>query len=103
MADMRRWWRRGTAAVGLSCLLGAALVALTGSPAPADTPAFSSGQASALAQSFKINPTASALSLGFTFGQALAGYQNTGAKADARGIDLGIIGSILAAAGCDGG
>ena len=68
------WWRRGLATVGLSCLLGATVVAVTGSPAPADTPAFSSGQASALAQSFKINPTASALSVGFTFGQALAGY-----------------------------
>jgi hypothetical protein len=90
------------ATIGLSCLLGATVVALTGSPAPADTPAFSKGQASALAQSYKINPTASALSVGFTFGQALAGYQNTGAKADARGIDLGIIGSNLSGAQCDG-
>jgi hypothetical protein len=98
-----RWWRRGLAVVGLSCLLGTAVVALTGSPAPADTPAFSRGQASAFAQSFKVNPTASALSVGFTFGQALAGYQNTGAKADARGIDLGIIGSLLSGAQCDNG
>ena len=45
----------GRLAVGLSCLLGATVVALTGSPAPADTPAFSKGQANALAQSFKIN------------------------------------------------
>ena len=98
-----RWWRRSVATVGLSCLLAASVVALTGSPAPADTPAFSNGQASAFAQSFKINPTAAALSIGFTFGQALAGYQNTGAKADARGIDLGIVGSILSGAQCDGG
>src|SRR5947199_10466255 len=79
-----RWWRKGMATIGLSCLLGATVVALTDSAAPADTPAFSRGQANALAQSFKINPTAAALSVGFTFGQALAGYQNTGAKADAR-------------------
>jgi hypothetical protein len=78
------------------------VLALTGSPAPADTPAFSNGQASASAQSFRVNPTAAALSIGVTFGQALAGYQNTGAKAEARGIDLGIVGTLLAAAGCDG-
>ena len=54
-------------------------------------------------QAFKVNPTASALSLGVTFGISLAGYTNEVAKADARGIDLGIIGTILAAAGCDGG
>src|SRR3954463_14816508 len=96
-----RWWRRSVATVGLSCLLGATVIALTGAPAPAGTPAFSNGQANALAQSFRINPTAAALSIGVTFGQALAGYQNTGAKADARGVDLGIVGSLLAGAQCD--
>jgi hypothetical protein len=95
------WWR-GVAALGLTCLVATSVIALTGAPAPADTPAFSNGQANATAQSFKVNPTAGALSVGVTFGQALAGYQNTGAKADARGIDLGIIGTLLGAEGCDG-
>ena len=99
---LRGWWWRGVAAAGLTCLVVASALAFTDAPAPADTPAFSNGQANATAQSFKVNPTASALSVGVTFGQALAGYQNTGAKADARGIDLGIIGTLLAAEGCDG-
>jgi len=98
----RGWLGRLGAALGVTCLAAASVLAFTGAPAPADTPAFSSGQASAFAQSFKVNPTASALSIGVTFGQALAGYQNTGAKADARGIDLGIVGTLLGAAGCDG-
>jgi hypothetical protein len=98
----RGWWWRIVAVLGATCLTAASVLALTGSPAPAETPAFSNGQASASAQSFKVNPTAAALSIGVTFGQALAGYQNTGAKADARGIDLGIVGTLLSAAGCDG-
>src|SRR5438067_1259292 len=97
-----RWWRRGMASAGLSCLISVSVAALAGTPAPADTPAFSNGTAVASAQSWKFNPTAASLSVGFTFGQSLAGYQNTGAKADARGIDLGIIGSLLAAQQCDG-
>ena len=96
------WFGRIGAGLGATCLAVASVLAFTGTPAPADTPAFSNGQATASAQSFKVNPTASALSVGVTFGQALAGYQNTGAKADARGVDLGIIGTLLAAAGCDG-
>ena len=68
----RGWLGRLGAALGVTCLAAASVLAFTGAPAPADTPAFSSGQASAFAQSFKVNPTASALSIGVTFGQALA-------------------------------
>jgi hypothetical protein len=84
--------------------LGLTVVAVVAVPgwSPADTPAFTNGMASAGAQAFKVNPTASSLSLGVTFGISLAGYTNEVAKADARGIDLGIIGTILAGAGCDG-
>lgn len=90
--------RRTATALGLA----AAVVVALPSWSPADTSGFSNGTASASAQAFKVNPTASALSLGVTFGISLAGYTNQVAKADARGIDLGIIGTILAAAGCDG-
>ncbi|MFL6113252.1 MAG: hypothetical protein ACJ786_18115, partial [Catenulispora sp.] len=98
-----KWWRRGVAAAGVACLTSVSIGALLATPAPADTPASSAGTAQATAQAFKVNPTAASLSVGFTFGQSLAGYQNQVAKADARGIDLGIIGTLLAAAGCDGG
>jgi len=90
--------RRSAVTLGLAAMVVVALPSWS----PADTSGFSNGTASASAQAFKVNPTASALSLGVTFGISLAGYTNEVAKADARGIDLGIIGTILAGAGCDG-
>lgn len=74
-------------------------------PAGAGTPATAqtAGTASASAQAIKVNPTTASLSLGITFGTSLAGYTNQVAQAEARGIDLGIIGSTLAGEGCDGG
>ncbi|MBV8693638.1 MAG: hypothetical protein JOZ37_12780 [Actinobacteria bacterium] len=93
-----RSFRRTAVTLGLA----AAVVIALPSWSPADPSNFSNGTAAASAQAFKVNPTASALSLGVTFGISLAGYTNQVAKADARGIDLGIIGTILAAAGCDG-
>ena len=64
---------------------------------------FSNGTASASAQSVKVNPTAASLSIGATIGISLAGFQNDVAKAEARGIELGVIGTTLAGEGCDGG
>lgn len=61
------------------------------------------GTASAYAQAARVVPTAGELSLGIGFGESLTNYQNKVAIAEARGIDLGIIGSLLAAEGCDGG
>jgi hypothetical protein len=78
----------------------------TTNPAGSQAPppgAFSNGQASASSQAIKVNPTIASLSLGITLGISLAGYQNEVAKAESRGLDLGIIGTILAAEGCDGG
>ena len=73
--------------------------AAAGTPATKDT----AGTASAIAQSYKVNPTAAALSIGISFGTSLAGYTNNVAQAESRAIDLGIIGSTLAGEGCDGG
>jgi hypothetical protein len=61
------------------------------------------GTASAYAQAIRVIPTAGELSLGVGFAETLTSYQNKTAIAEARGIDLGIIGSLLAAEGCDGG
>jgi hypothetical protein len=83
-------------------------MALTGpgvGPVLAGTPATdkTAGTASATATSYKVNPTTASLSIGVTFGISLAGYTNQVAQAESRGIDLGIIGTTLAAQGCDGG
>jgi hypothetical protein len=84
--------------------MGAVLVmSSTASSQTAGAPAFSNGTASASAQANKVNPTAAALSIGITFGISLSGYTNDTAKAESRGIDLGIIGTTLAAEACDGG
>ena len=97
-------WRRAAHRSGAVLVALALGMVLTTDPAGSQaTPpgAFSNGQASATSQAVKVNPTAAALSIGITFGIALAGYQNEVAKAEARGIDLGIIGTTLAAEGCD--
>src|SRR4051794_17682155 len=108
---MRRRWRhlrhyRRTLAAGLVVVaVSSTAVLLTdgvGVAAPAAGDA-SNGMASAIATSYKVNPTASALSIGITFGTSLADYTNQSARAESRGIDLGIIGTTLAAEGCDGG
>lgn len=94
--------RTGMAALGLVAALTA--TALT-TPASAGTPATATtaGTASATATSVKVNPTTASLSLGISLGVSLAGYTNNVAQAESRGIDLGIIGSIMAGEGCDGG
>src|SRR5688500_863579 len=73
----------------------------TGGGAPA--PAFANGTAAASPSGVKANPTAASLSIGITLGIALSGYTNDTAKAESRGIDLGIIGTTLAGEPCDGG
>jgi hypothetical protein len=86
--------------------VGVALVGTAvATPARAGTPATlqTAGTASAIATSYKVNPTTASLSLGIGFGISLSGYTNNVAQAESRGIDLGIIGGTLAGEGCDGG
>jgi hypothetical protein len=84
--------------------MGAVLVMTsTAASQTGGAPAFANGTASASSQGIKVNPTAAALSIGITFGVSLSGYTNDTAKAEARGIDLGIIGTTLAGEPCDGG
>lgn len=90
---------RVTAAVS-AVLLAAALVAsFATAPASAAT---DPGQGTAIAQTQKIDPKAGGLSLGVTFGQALAGHQNQVAQAASQAINLGVIGSTIGSEGCDG-
>jgi hypothetical protein len=86
-------------AVAITALTGPIGAATAGTPATATT----AGQSNATANSYRVNPTTAALSLGISFGVSLTGYTNNVAQAEARGIDLGIIGSTLAGSGCDGG
>ncbi len=95
---------RRTAITACGVGVAVAATALT-SPATAGTPATdrTAGTASAIATSYKVNPTTASLSIGIAFGISLAGYTNQVAQAESRGIDLGIIGGTLAGEGCDGG
>jgi hypothetical protein len=95
---------RRTAIAALATGIALCATALSG-PAMAGTPATdkTAGTASAIATSYKVNPTEASLSIGIGFGISLAGYTNQVAQAESRAIDLGIIGSTLAGAGCDGG
>lgn len=98
----RPFSRTAIAACGVSATL---LSVALSSPARAGEAATdkTAGNASAIATSYKINPTEASLSIGVTFGISLAGYTNQVSQAESRGIDLGIIGSTLAAQGCSGG
>jgi hypothetical protein len=91
------------ASATVAALVAAAIApnspAQAGEAATPDT----AGTASATATSFRVNPTTASLSIGVTFGISLAGYTNRVSQAESRGIDLGIIGTTLAAEGCDGG
>jgi hypothetical protein len=93
--------------VGLALVVTLAATGTGGaSPTAPAAPAQSAtnlGAANAIAQTMKVNPRAGSLSLGIGFGVSLADYQNTVARAESRAIDLGIIGALAAAPGCDGG
>lgn len=105
LMTVRRRFRRSLAVTAVvACgVAGGQLAGLFGGPASGAASSVPLGTASATAQSFKVNPQTGALSLGISFGVTLTNYQNKVAIAEARGIDLGIIGTLLAAQGCDGG
>jgi hypothetical protein len=61
------------------------------------------GQGIAIAQTDRIDPRSGGLSIGITFGISIAGHQNQVAQASSQAIDLGVIGTTLAAPGCSNG
>jgi hypothetical protein len=89
--------------VAAAAALAATLFATSdvGSAAPGQA-AFQQGQGSAFADTMKIDPRAGNLSIGIDFGKAAANHQNAAAQAISQAMDLGTIGTSLAAYGCDG-
>ena len=95
--------RRTAAGVGAAFLLTLLLTDPGGAAPGAAQDGFDNGVGSAIALGYKANPTNGNLSFGITFGESVAGHQNTAATGQARAINLGVIGVTLAGEGCDGG
>jgi hypothetical protein len=76
---------------------------LASSPSASGQEAVDPGRGNAYAQGVKVDPRTGRLSFGITYGMALAGHQNTISLAEARSVDLGVIGTTLAGEGCSGG
>ena len=64
---------------------------------------FELGKASAIAKGVRVDPRNGGLSFGITMPLALSDYTNQVARAEARSVDLGVIGVTLAATKCDEG
>jgi hypothetical protein len=101
----RKSFRR-TARVGAVAIAATTLTfALTapGQAAPTqETAGFGPGTGSAIALAYKVNPLFGNLSFGITAGESVAGHQNTGASAQSKAVNLGVIGVTLAGEGCKG-
>lgn len=96
-------WRR---TVATAAVVGASLVATavaTTAPSGAQAAGFNNGRGASIAESVRLDPVAGGLSFGVGVGEALAGHQNTVGTAESRAINTGVIGTTLAAEGCDGG
>jgi hypothetical protein len=91
----------GAVAVLTALLVTFSMTSTTGGAA--ESAPVESGIGSALAQTALVGPSFANLSLAFAFGRSIAGHTNSVAQASSQAIDLGQVGSSLAATGCDGG
>ena len=94
---------RRTSRVFATVTFAVLALALQVDPGAAQEGGLAPGRGQAIARAYKVNPKAAGLSLGISLGLSLAGHQNTASTAESRALDLGIIGTLLAAEGCDGG
>ena len=94
---------RRTLVVAVVWIAVMAGLVVTSSSASGQEPAVEPGLGNSYAQGYRVDPRLGRLSFGITYGMALAGHQNTVAVGEARSVDLGVIGTTLAAEGCDGG
>ena len=94
---------RRSLAIGAVWVAAMATLVATSPSASGQEAGVEPGLGSAYAQGYRVDPRTGRLSFGITYGMALAGHQNDVAVAEARSVDLGVIGTTLAAEGCDGG
>jgi hypothetical protein len=97
----RGYRRTALVAVSSSALLVASLGGAPG--AEGQQAAFSNGTAKATAVVANIAPGVGSLKLGITSGVAVSEIKNTVGQAQAKTLDLGLIGGTLTAEGCTGG
>ena len=102
-ANPSRFPFRRTLVVAAVWMAVMATLVVTSSSASGQEPGVEPGLGNAYAQGYRVDPRLGRLSFGITYGMALAGHQNTVAVGEARSVDLGVIGTTLAAEGCDGG
>jgi hypothetical protein len=77
-------------------------LALVAPGAPARAYDFVAGSGSAAASVAQIGPKAGGLALTQIFGESLAGYIGTAAQGSSQTLDMGLLGTLLTAAHCDG-
>lgn len=95
--------RTARTAVAVGAILALTFAATSpGTAAPQAAAGFGPGTGQAIALVYKVNPIFGNLSFGITAGESVAGHQNTGATAQAKAVNLGVIGVTLAGEGCKG-
>ena len=102
MRETRRVGYRRTARVAVGVAAAATLTFTLTAPGSTQDAPFGAGTGTAVALAYKVNPIFGNLSFGITVGESVAGHQNTGATAQSKAINLGVIGVTLAAEGCNG-
>jgi hypothetical protein len=95
-----RGFRRTGAALAVWAVVMALLAVLHPGAASGS---FEAGQGSAIAQGIRVDPRNGQLSFGIKLALSLADHINERARAESRSIDLGVIGTTLAAESCSGG
>lgn len=98
-SSFRRTKLAAIAAVGALAITFAA----TSGSAAQESGGVQPGQGVAIAYATNVEPRAGGLPLGIKTGTSLAGHTNSLAQASSQAIDLGVIGTTLAAQGCSGG
>lgn len=103
---MRGLLRRATTGYGRTVVVGVAssglLLASLGTASGQEGKPFSNGTAKATAIVAEVAPGVGSLQLGITSGVAVSEIKNTVGQAQAKTLDLGLIGSTLTGEGCSG-
>ena len=93
--------RRGRRRAAFAALVVTLLGATAALPARADN-SFVAGSGSAATSVIQLGPKAGGLALTQLLGESVSGYIGTAAQASSQTIDMGLLGTLLTAAHCDG-